>query len=165
MRPIRIILTRRSEYVPGDAFEVFGDRASGSVDFDHSLTPHPVPLWIDTPITAGHLEGGRFAGPHLDGFSPAGHLEGLHLQDAHLVPEAVLVWESEPYVFGAFQHVLKMVDAIGNRSIDPSPIFTHTINSAPRPPRRFEKLEYISATDQVRFSFVPRFPLAESSGV
>ena len=123
MQPIRIIIARRSEYVPGDAFEVFGDRATGTVDFDHSLTARAVPLWLEAPPVAAHLLGGHLLGVHLDGVFPAGHLEGVHLSDTHLVPESVVVWESEPYVFGRFQHVLKMAcwsaivrPALGRRS-------------------------------------------------
>ncbi|MEE9212875.1 MAG: hypothetical protein V3U29_09495 [Phycisphaeraceae bacterium] len=161
MQPIRIILTRRSEYVPGDAFEVFGDKGTGTVDFDHSLTTRAVPLWLDAPPVAAHLLGGHLTGVHLDGIFPAGHLQGVHLGDGHLVPESAIVWESESYVFGLLQHVLKMVDAVGNRSLSPWPTFTDTVNSAPRPPKRFEKIGYDSITDQVRFSIEARQPLAE----
>lgn len=163
MQPIRIIIARRSEYIPGDAFEVFGDRATGTVDFDHSLTTRAVPLWLEAPPVAAHLLGGHLLGVHLDGVFPAGHLEGVHLSDTHLVPESVVVWESEAYVFGRFQHVLKMADVVGNRSTGPWPTFTDTVNSAPRPPWRFEKTGYDAMNDQVIFSIEPRLPLAEAN--
>lgn len=159
MQPIRIIVTRRSEYAAGDAFEIFGD--GGVVDFDQSLTPRPVRLWPEAPLGAGFLLDGHLLGVHLEGVFPDGHLEGAHLRDTHLVPELAVVWESRPYVFGRFQHVLKMVDAVGNRSDDPSPTFVHTINSAPRPPRRFEKLGYDEDSDQAVFSIAASPPLAE----
>ena len=163
MRPIRIIISRRSEYVPGDAFEVFSDAATGTIDFDHSLTTRAFPLWLEAPPVAAHLLGGHLLGVHLDGVFPAGHLQGVHLSDAHLVPESVVVWESEAYVFGRFQHVLKMVDAVGNRSAGPWPTFADTINSMPRPPKRFEKIGYDAVNDQVRFSIQARQPLAEGN--
>ena len=95
--------------------------------------------------------------------SPAGHLEGVHLSDTHLVPESVVVWESESYVFGRFQHVLKMADVVGNRSTGPWPTFADTVNSAPRPLKRFEKTGYDAVNDQVIFSIEPRLPLAEAN--
>ena len=103
------------------------------------------------------------ASPDQDAGVPTGHLESVHLSDAHLVPESVVVWESEPYVFGRFQHVLKMADVVGNRSIGPWPTFADTVNSAPRPPWRFEKTGYDAVNDQVIFSIEPRLPLAEAN--
>lgn len=163
MQPIRIIIPRRNEYIPGDAFEVFGDRGTGTIDLTHALSKRVVPLWREAPPAAAHLRGGHLLGVHLDGAFPTGHLRGVHLGDTHLVPESTAVWESEPYVFGRLQHVLKMVDAVGNRSSNPWPTFADTVNSAPRPPKRFEKTGYDSMTDQVIFSIEARLPLAESN--
>ena len=162
MRSVRIILSRTSEYVAGDAYEVFGDRGIGVIDTEHPLTPQPVPLWEDIPFSEGHLCDGHLSGVHLGGGDWAGHLEGAHLCEGHLEPKRTLVWESDPYVFGRFQHLLSMMDAVGNRSSGSTTTFAHTINSFPKPPLTFEKTKYENETDQVVFAFVPQRPLAEA---
>ncbi len=153
MQRVRITVTRRREFVAGDTFEVFGDQATGTIDFAAPLLDRRVPLWPEAVPTNGHVQDGHVSGRHLDTVDPDGHLDGLHLIDDHLWPAAPRTAETPEYMFGAFKHSVKTYDALGNVKSDTSPVLTTVINSSPTAPRDFVKDTYDAGNDQMRFSF------------
>jgi len=155
MQKVRVIVTRRREFVAGDGFQVYGDGGTGQVDFTTPLTDGTVPFWPDAPPRAGHLFDAHLVLRHLDNVEPDGHLSGLHLCDEHLRPAAAIVFEAGPYCFGAFTHAVKVFDAWGNASLLDAAEQTTVVNSSPRSPSDLARAGFEAQTDQITFSFTP----------
>ncbi len=153
MQRVRVQVERIRAYAGDATFEVFGDLGTGVVDFDRPLTPRPVRLWPEAERRAGHVLDGHLVVRHLDAINPDGHVEGEHLGAEHLYPAAVVAYETPGYVFGRFQHAVRMVDGAGN--VSPSAFAIVTVNSAPTVPLGVTRSGYDAVTDQVSFAFVP----------
>jgi hypothetical protein len=152
---VRLTVLRLRRYASDIWFEVYGDLGSGVIDYAHALPPGPMRLWPETGARNGHVLDGHLAVRHLDSVDPDGHLETLHLLAEHLRPAWPIVVESPAYVFGRFDHVIKLFDGAGNASSDPPAQYTATINAAPAAPHGLKCVGYNAALDQVTFSFHP----------
>ena len=150
---VRLMVLRLRRYAADTWFEVYGDLGGGEMDYDHPLAPGPVRFWPEAGERNGHLRDAHLTLRHLDSVGPDGHLETLHLEAAHLWPAWPLVVESPSYVFGRFDHALKLFDGAGNASADPPAQHAVVINAAPPAPRGLKTVAYDQATDQVTFTF------------
>ncbi len=153
MRRVRINVERLRRYNADTIFEVLGNLGIGPIDFAHPLTPRPVALWPEAAARAGHLLDGHLSLRHLDSVNPDGHLEGGHLQGEHLYPALVMSFDTPPYVFGRFEHAVRMLDGAGN--VSESTVVAVTINGAPSVPGCVERAGYDPETDRLTFSFSP----------
>ena len=153
MQRVQVRVDRLRRYDSDVRFEVFGDLGTGVIDFDHPLTPRPVALWPEGAPRRGHVRDGHLTVRHLDSVSPDGHLESTHVDSEHLYPALASLYETPPYVFGRFQHSVKMSDAAGNVSAASTAAIT--VNSAPTVPECVTRLAYDIGQDKLTFSFEP----------
>jgi len=159
MQRVRIEVVRSRRYGPTDGYQVYTDRGTGVVDWDHPATARRVLLWEDVPAVAGHLLGGHARGPHLCGVEPDGHCEGTWLLDEHLRPAVAVRWESEVHVFGRFKYVVAMEDAAGNAAIEEAVVHETIINSEPVPAMGLRGESYDQATGRLALRFTPSWKL------
>ncbi|MFH0981577.1 MAG: hypothetical protein V2A79_08570 [Planctomycetota bacterium] len=150
---VRLTVLRLRRYASDIWFEAYGDLGTGALDYDHPLPPGPIRLWPEAGERHGHLRDAYLAVRHLDGVDPDGHLDTLHLEAEHLQPAWPMVVESPSYVFGRFEHAVKMFDGAGNMSADPPARYTVVVNAAPAVPRGLHSAAYDPASDRVTFSF------------
>lgn len=153
MQRILLLVGGRAAQLSGDTFEVFGNGGGGPVDFSAALSDRPMAYWPGAGRRFGHLRDAHLAARHADGVFPDGHVEGLHLLDAHGRPSAPIAFETPEYVFGAFVHAVRAVDALGNAADAEVLTQATTINSAPAKPWRFAKSGFDYGTGQVVFEF------------
>lgn len=138
MQSVRVIVARRRDFAPGDAFEVFGNGGRGAIDFSRPLTPHPVAFWPDAVPTAGHLRDAHLCVFHLAAVHGAdGHLLGTHLLDRHLRPERAMGFEAGRYCLGRFRFAVRVVDPSGNTRAEDVPEAEVVVNASPEPPCGF----------------------------
>ena len=152
---LRLTILRLSRYAADTAFEAYADLGSGAIDYDHALPPGRIPFWPEAAPRVGHMRDAHLALRHLDSIDPDGHLHTLHLRAEHLRPAWPLVVESPAYVFGRFDHAVRLFDGAGNASSDPPPRIAMTVNSSPEAPRGLKRESFNVATGQVTFSFHP----------
>ena len=150
---VRLTVLRLRRYTSDTAFEAYGDLGTGQIDYDHPLAPGRVRFWPEAGERNGHLRDAHLTLRHLDSVGPDGHLETLHLSAEHLWPAWPMVVESSAYVFGRFDHAVKVFDGAGNVSSDPPATHAQLVNTAPAAPRRLKCVAYDSETDEVTFSF------------
>ena len=155
MESVVIKVPRRRSIHGGDAFDVFGDRGSGTLDTDVPLTDRPIPFWGGLPTACGHLCDGHLSGLHLDQLMPDGHLAGRHLSAEHLWPAAEVSFATRPLYFGAFQFAVGMVDANRNRSTVTFPVVTRVLNSSPRPASSLKQAGFDAIERRMSFTFSP----------
>ncbi len=155
MHAIRIQVVRSRAYCSEDGWHVYGDGGAGSMDWDHPVTSRRQLFWDDVPPVARHLLGGHLMAQHLDGVDPDGLFEGIHLLDEHLYPAMGVAWETEPFVFGRFQHAVVSEDAAGNAETSGVHVYEQVINSDPPPARGLCPQSYDSQTDRLTLIFVP----------
>lgn len=153
MQRVRVGISRLRRYSSDTVFEVFGDLGDGTIDYLHPLTPRPVALWPDAGPRDGHLLDGHLTIRHADGVNPDGHIEDEHLSGEHLYPALTVTFDTPGYVFGRFQHAVKLSDGAGNESSATSAVLT--VNSAPTVPEGVTRSGYDSLTDQLTFLFRP----------
>ncbi len=153
MQRVRIEVVRSGAYKSTDGFHVYTDHGKGLIDWVHPATARRVLFWEDVPPFAGHLLAGHVAGQHLDGRMPDRHGEETWLLDEHLRPAGVVVWESEPHVFGRFRYVVVTEDSAGNAATVGVNVHEVVVNSEPAPPAdlRPESLEALSGRLTFRF--------------
>ena len=149
----RLTVLRLRRYASDTSFELYGDLGSGEIDYDHSLPPGRVRFWPEAGERNGHLRDAHLMLRHLDSVDPDGHLETLHLEAEHLWPAWPIVLESPSYVFGRFDHAVRLFDEAENVSSDPPARRAVTVNAAPPAPRALKCVGYNEVTDQVTFSF------------
>jgi hypothetical protein len=152
---IRLTILRLPNYAADASFEAYADIGTGAIDYDHALPPGRVPFWPEAAPRNGHLFDAHLVLRHLDSVDPDGHLETLHLRAEHLRPAWPFVVESPAYVFGRFDHAVRLFDAVGNPSPDPPAQLATTVNSSPEAPRGLKRESFNAATGQVTFSFYP----------
>jgi hypothetical protein len=152
---IELDIPRLRRYEAADAFEVYADLGSGQVDYDHPMPPGRARLWPDAAPRQGHLLDGHLALRHLDSVDPDGHLHTLHLAADHLYPAWPVRWESPAYVFGRFQHAVRVFDGFGGANIYTQAAIVHTINSAPSVPANCRFASHDEATDRIVLTFDP----------
>ncbi len=150
---VRLTVLRLRRYAADTRFEVYGDLGTGEIDYDHALPPGPVRFWPEAGERNGHLRDAHLTVRHLDSIDPDGHLETLHLEAEHLRPAWPMVVESPSYVFGRFDHAVKVFDGAGNASAEPPAQYAVTVNTAPVAPRGLKCAGYDDDADQVTFSF------------
>ena len=150
MQRIHLVVPRGPAYAADTACEWYGDLGSGEIDYTRPLPPGRVRLW-PVATSVGHLTGGHLSGRHLDAVDADGHLEDAHLLEKHLTPAGALVLVSPRYVFGRFQHALRMFDGAGNASPDATGIAAVTINSAPAAPGGLRRGTLDTQTGRLRF--------------
>jgi hypothetical protein len=153
MQRVRISVERLRSYGGDTVFEVYGNLGTGPIDFFHPLTPRPVALWPQAARRSGHLLDGHVSLRHTDSVDPDGHLEGAHLRGGHLHPALAVTFDTPPYVFGRFEHAVRMVDGAGNES-EPT-IVSVTVNSAPSVPGCPARSGYDPQADRLTFWFCP----------
>lgn len=153
MQRVRVKVLRSRAFNSDASFEVFGDLGTGTIDFDHPMTPRPVALWPEASPRRGHLLDSHLNLRHVDGVDPDGHLEAEHLNSDHQQPAMAAIYDTPSYVFGRFQHAVVMQDGAGNVSA-PS-VAAVTVNSAPIVPQCVKRDSYNDTTDQITFSFEP----------
>ena len=153
MQRIQIGVVRSRPYGSTDGFVVYGDGGSGSMDWDHPVTPRRVLFRPDDPATTGHLLGGHLMADHLDGTRPDGHLEGTHLLDRCLMPAALVFFETEPFVFGRFRHGVVTQDAAWHATTGGVALQETVVNSGPEPAEDFRPVAQDGGTGVVTFSF------------
>lgn len=153
MQRVKIKVERWRRFNADAAFEVFGDYGSGTIDYAHPMTPRPVALWPEAGTRAGHLLDGHLTPRHLDGVGSDGHLDGSHLTQEHLFPAMEMGFESPAYVFGRFQHAVRMDDGAQNASS--AVVAAVTVNSAPSRPRCVSRGSYDGTTGRLTFNFSP----------
>ncbi len=153
MQRVEVRVDRLRRYGSDAAFVVYGDLGSGTVDFDHPLTARPLRLWPDSAEQRGHALDAHVTVRHLDGVVRDGHVENTHLEGEHLYPALAVTFETPAYVFGRFQHAVKMSDGSGNVSAGVT--VGITVNSAPTAPEGVERAGYDSGTDRLTLSFSP----------
>lgn len=155
MQSICIRVPRLRQYPSDHAFEVYGDLGGGGIDYDRPLTDRKQRLWPEAEPQPGHLLGGHLMVRHLDGIEPDGHLQGAHLGDRHLWPAVDVRFVTREYIFGRFQHEVRIVSGVGNMAPAGSVVHEQTINSSPPVPTSFKVTSYDSDNDQATFSFQP----------
>jgi len=149
----RLMVLRLRRCTSDTFFEVYGDLGSGEIDYDHALSPGPVRFWPEAGGRNGHVHDAHLVLRHLDSVDPDGHFETLHLDAEHLRPAWPIIVESPSYVFGRFNHAVKVFDGAGNVSSDPPAQCAVTVNAAPAAPRVLKCVGYDEPSDQVTFSF------------
>ena len=150
---IRLTILRLRRYASDAWFEVYADLGTGGIDSAHPLPPGPVRFWPGAGARLGHLGDGHLAVRHFDSVDPDGHLETLHLAAEHLWPAWPMVVESPAYVFGRFDHLVKVYDGCGNAAPDSPARLAVTVNSAPPAPRGLRWVADDGAEGRVRFAF------------
>ncbi|MCK4659161.1 MAG: hypothetical protein KAV82_06525 [Phycisphaerae bacterium] len=150
---VRLIVLRLRRYASDTWFEAYGDLGAGTIDYAHPFPPGGVRFWVEAGERNGHLYDGHLALRHLDSVDPDGHLETVHLEAEHLWPAWLMVVDSPAYVFGRFDHAVKVFDGAGNTSSGSPAQYAVTVNAAPPAPRRFKCTGYDSGADQITFSF------------
>ena len=155
MQAVRLGVVRNRRFRVGDGFTVCGNGGSGTIDYDHPVTPTPVPLWLGVSPSAGHLRGGHLLEPALDSLVEDGHTEGTHLLDDHLIPAGLVEFTCPAVVFGRFRYAVVMRDAVGNERLDLSSEHQQTINSAPAGPRDLVCVAQEPEGGQLTFRFEP----------
>jgi len=150
-----IEVPRRRSTRGGDAFEVFGDGGTGTIDSQNPLTDRPIGFWEGLPRQEGHTKGGHLAGLHLDHVIPDGHLAGRHLTAQHLWPAALVTFVTRPLYFGVFRFAVGMVDQAGNRSPGLSAVVSRVVNAAPRPAGELKRGTFDGATRRMSFTLTP----------
>jgi len=155
MQTIRIGVIRGRPYRSVDGFQVYGDEGTGQMDWTRPVTSRRQLLWPDGQMMPGHLFVGHLMAQHLDAIRPDGHLEGTHLMDDHLYPAALVEYETDPFVFGRFQHAVVTEDAVGNSITSGVTVFETVINSEPASPREFKPAAHDVGLGRFSFSFVP----------
>jgi len=155
MQAISVKVVRSRQYCSTDGFHIYGDAGTGNIDWQYPVTPRRILLWDDAPPVAGHLLDGHLMAIHLDSFWIDGHLQGTHLLDEHMLPAAVVVYETDPFVFGRFQHAVVMADAVENANKSGIIAYETVINSEPASASEFLPASYDSRQDRMDFSFSP----------
>jgi hypothetical protein len=155
VQAIHIAVLRSRKYWATDGFQVYSNHGSGPIDWDHPETARRVMFWEDAPGSAGQHLAAHLVCTFLDGIRPDGHLEGTHLFDERGYPAAALVYDSDPLVFGRFQHAVVTQDAVGNARTDGITIHETVINSAPPPAADLRVLGLIYETALLEFVFTP----------
>ena len=155
MQRVEFQVMRLRRYHGDAAFEVYGDLGSGSVDLDRPFPPGRVRMWPEAAARRGHLLDGHVALRHLDSADPDGHVETLHLLGEHLYPAWPVRCESPGYVFGRFQHAVRVFDGVGNVDLYSQAEFVTTISTSPTVPRRCRRSSYDSQADRVEIAFEP----------
>ncbi len=155
MKRIRFSVPRLGSYSADTGFELCGDLGGGTIDYSKPLPPGRARLWLEARDRAGHLLDGHLIGRHFDAVDADGHLEGMHLWDAHLEPVLPVVVESPRYVFGRFRHAIRMFDGTGNASSGAPTEHVCTINDSPPIPRGFKRSGWDSAGKRFRFALEP----------
>ena len=150
---VRLTMLRLRRYASDTRFEAYGDLGTGQIDYEHPLSPEAVRFWPEAGERNGHLSDAHLALRHVDSIDPDGHLETLHLKAEHLWPAWPMVVGSPSYVFGRFDHAVRLFDGAGNVSSDPPATYATTVNTAPAAPRGLKQVGYDDAFDQVTFSF------------
>jgi hypothetical protein len=153
MQSIRIGVVRSRKYRAADAFQVYSDRATGTMDWEHPVTARRVMFWEDAPSGARQHLGAHLMGVWLDGVWPDGHMEGTHLLDERGFPAATIAYDSDPLVFGRFRHAVVTQDAAGNALTEGVAVHESVINSAPPPAGDLRVLGVVYETHRVEFSF------------
>lgn len=159
MQSVRILIPRKTEYRAGDAFDVFGNGGSGAIDFLNPLTSRKLMLWPESAERRGHLLDGHLTMKHLDGIRPDGHLDGIHLNDRFLMPAGARLVEVGRYVFGRFDHAVRLYDRFGNTHVQTPVTLSTVINSSPSAPERLTAQSHDAGSDQMTFSFEPSLKL------
>lgn len=150
---VRLTVLRLRRYSSDTGFEVYGDLGTGEIDYEHPLPPGAVRFWPESGERNGHLRDGHLALRHLDSVDTDGHLETLHVEAEHLYPAWPIVVDSPSYVFGYFDHAVKIFDGAGNVSSDPPAQYAAVVNTAPVTPRGLKCVGYDDAAEQATFSF------------
>lgn len=155
MQAIRIGVIRSRRHRSTDGFHVYTDHGLGAIDWSHPATPRRLLFWEDVPSAALHLLGGLLATGHLDAIRADGHMQGTHLLDERGYPGATAVYETDPVVFGRFQHAIVTEDAAGNAQVEGVLVHETVINSHPPPAGNFQPATHDPATGQLTFTFRP----------
>lgn len=155
MERFLVEVARRRSVRGGDAFEVFGDGGSGTIDPNAPLTDRPIRFWEGLPLHGGHLEGGHLTRGHLDQIIPPGHLAGRHLSAEHLWPADSVWFVTLPLYFGRFQFAVGSVDAFGNRSAALSSAVSRVVNSSPRSATGLKRGVFDEVSRRMSLTFEP----------
>ena len=153
MLRVRLTVLRLRRYASDTWFEAYGDLGAGQIDYEHPLAPGSVRFWPEAGGRNGHLHDAHLSLRHLDSVDPDGHFETLHLEAEHLWPAWPIVVESPSYVFGRFDHAVRLFDGAGNVSSDPPAEYAAMVNAAPAALRGLKCVDYDDVTDQATFSF------------
>lgn len=155
MQRIRVLVSRPRDSGVDTKVEWYGDLGLGTVNYGRPLPPGRKPLWPEAPQPSGHVFSGHLMVGHLNAVQLDGHMEGMHLADAHLEALFALAFDSPRYVFGRFRHALRMFDGAGNASAVGGMEFIQTINSSPPVPTGVQRGDWSAKTSQLRFHFDP----------
>lgn len=155
MQRVRLTVPRRREYGPGDAFEVYSDGGTGSIDYERPLTSRPIAFWPDAEPAAGHLLDSHLRGRAQGAAAAGGHLDGAHLMGRSLQPERVFTFETELLYVGRYRFAVRVLDAAGNVRSDAEAQAEVVINTGPEPPESFVPSASNALTGRMRFSFAP----------
>ena len=150
---VRFTVLRLRRYASDAWLELYGDLGGGELDYAHPLGPGPIRFWPEAGGRGGHLCDAHLSVRHLDAVDPDGHLETAHLESEHLWPAWPIVVESPAYVFGKFDHAIRVYDEAGNVAGDAPLRHVVVVNSAPAIPRGLKHRGSDPATSQVTFSF------------
>jgi len=150
-----IEVPRRRAIRGGDAFEVFGDGGTGTIDAQTPVTDRPIAFWAGLPRRDGHTEGGHLVGLHLDHVITDGHLSGRHIAAEHLWPAAAMTFVTRPLYFGVFGFAVGVVDQAGNRSEQLSAVASRVVNAAPRPAGELKRGTFDGVTQEMSFTLTP----------
>jgi hypothetical protein len=154
MQRVVIHVPRFRQYDSGDGFAVYGDGGTGSIDYGRMIGDAVVPFWPSSARRLGHLLDGHLMLPHISTAWLDGHLAGMHLIGEHLWPAGVIRFETPLYYFGAFGHVVRMLDAAGNWREDEPAVVATVVNSSPRAVGDVVLAGYEGETDRVAIEFV-----------
>lgn len=155
METVVIEVPRRRSIRGGDAFEVFGDGGTGTIDTQAPLTDRPIGFWEGSPREEGHTKGGHLTGLHLDQVIPDGHLDGVHATAEHLWPAAAVTFVTRPLYFGLFRFAVGIVDQAENRSGQLSAVVSRVVNAAPRPAGELKRGTFDGVTRRMSFTLTP----------
>ena len=155
MQRVVIHVPRFRQYTSGDGFAVYGNGGTGTVDYERMIGDSVVPFWPLAGRRRGHLLDGHLTLSHMSSVWPEGHLAGMHLIGEHLWPAGVIRFETPLYYFGAFGHVVRMLDAAGNWHEGEPVVVETVVNSSPRGVGDVLVAGYDGGSDCVTVGFAP----------
>lgn len=155
MQRISIGVVRARRYRATDAFHIYSDRATGTIDWTHPVTPRRIRFWEDAPGGAGQHLGGFLLSVWMDGVRPDGHLEGAHLLDERGYPAAMRTYLSDPLVCGRFRYAVTTEDDAGNALSADVVVHELVVNSAPPPAADLRYRATVFGTQRWEFTFTP----------
>lgn len=162
MQRITFIVPRHDSLASDLAAELYGDLGAGVIDYDKPLSGGRVRFWPAAVLRGGHLREGHLVAEHLDSLTADGHLSGGHLLNAHLAPGLAIALRSPRYVFGRFQHAIRLFDRAGNAGAPTE--FAQTINAAPPTPQPPRRIGWDPIGRRVQFAIKPvRFAAAHGA--